>query len=424
MSIRHLRRAPFALAVALMLSLGAAMPAVAQDPEPTVLDRVISRIEALVPGFGAAGTVAVTVIRLDTNQRASLHGDELVKSASVVKPLWVAAALKRRTIEEMAGNAIGALYASSNNAAGRVIDAAGGLDRVNRYARELGLANTVAYEWNFDFNRKSRLYPGPLHGNNTTTTDDLARFWELTAIGWSVQGDERDALLGWSQGFKEEGDGQRIIARLPEAVGEGSSFKMGWLPTGREYVLQEGEVGPNGEQPGETIILDYNSIDIGAGIIRVPGGPTYTIAVAAYDGRSWPAMTGWVEYVSCVVYSTLAADPVDCIRGSDPVAIQERRAVPSGRLEAVGLAPGLVTVSGWAMDPDAWWGPSPVAITIDGVEVGTGSAVPTGIDDLFAPRFYRTLLVDLAPRAHEVCVIAVNDGNGAGTPIGCRTLAV
>ena len=92
---------------------------------------------------------------------------------------------------------------------------------------DLGLNDSMTYEWKFDHDRQSRYYPGPLRGNNTTTTDDLARFWELVATGWALEGEERDALLEWSLGLKEESDAERLIARLPESVGAASSFKMG-----------------------------------------------------------------------------------------------------------------------------------------------------------------------------------------------------
>jgi hypothetical protein len=244
----------------------------------------------------------------------------------------------------------------------------------------------------------------------------------LVAVGWAVGGDERTAFLDWTLGPKEDPEGERLIARLPAAVGAGSSFKMGWLPSGRVYVLQDGEVGPNGEQPGESIVLKENSVIIGAGIIRVPGGPSYVIAVASYDGQNYGAMTSWLEYVSCTVYSVLAVAPTECLRPGDPPRIRERRAVPTGALEDVSVRPGLFTVAGWASDPDAWWSASPVAITIDGVQVATGAAAPTGPDDLFAPRFNRTIVFVGESGQHEVCVVAVNDGDGASTPIGCRTV--
>ena len=417
-------RVVIASSLVIALLAGSTATGSADEPTPPLLDSVFERIEALAPGFADSGNIAVTVIRLDTRQQASFHGEDLFKAASVLKALWVAAALDHGGIAAAEPSARRALWASSNSAGGRAIDAAGGIDSVNGYAMDLGLNDSMTYEWKFDHDRQSRYYPGPLRGNNTTTTDDLARFWELVATGWALEGEERDALLEWSLGLKEESDAERLIARLPESVGAASSFKMGWLPVGRAYELDEDEIGFGGEPGGETVILKGGAVDIGAGIIRVPGGPSYVIAVGAYNGAYWPAMTSWVEYVSCVVYSVLAADPIECGRTRDPAAIRERRAVPTGELEGVSSRPGLLTVSGWAVDPDAWWRSSPVRITVDGVSAAGGLAVPTDVEDLFDPRFSRMFIFEGDPGLHEVCAVAVNDGNGSDTPIGCRLIFI
>ena len=405
------------------LVVGGVVPASAEEPaEPPLLDQVVARLAAMTGDFPGVGKVAFTVIRLDTRQRASLGGDVIMKSASSTKAVWVAAALYRRDVAAVEGIARNALWASSNEAAGQAIDLAGGIDRVNRFAMDLGLADTMAYEWKFGFDRVSRYGPGPLRSNNTTTTDDLARFWELVALGWAVTGYERAPFLDWGSGPKQEVEGDRLVARLPGGVAERSAYKMGWLPAGREYVLQDDEVGPNGEQPGETIILDENSVDIGGGIIRTPDGSAYAIAVGAYDGVNWGSMVSWVEYVSCAVYSVLGAEPLDCVRSWDPPRLRERRSVPTGGFDQVVVRRGRFTVTGWASDPDVWWGPSPVVITIDGMSVASGVAMPTSLEDVLTPPFNRTVLFHGESGPHEVCVVAMNDGHGEDTSLGCRTV--
>lgn len=405
--------------------LAAGSPAVtAKEPGPgegaaTPLQQTIDRLAVLAPEFGSTGLAAITVIRLDTQDSAAFQGADLMKAASVTKAVWVAAALRYAGVDRVSGIAVSALFRSSNESAGLALDIAGGIDRVNRYAHDLGLAETTVYEWGFGRDRRSRLYPGPLRGLNTTTTDDLASFWFMVERHLALQGDERAALLEWTRGPKEELEGQRLIRRLPEEVGAISSFKMGWLPVGRTYELEDDETGWGGEPGGETIVLTGGAVDVGAGIVRVPGGPAFVIAIGAYDGRSWQAMTSWVEYGSCVVYSVIAEDPVDCVRSYDPGRIATRVAVPSGGVTAVVERHGFLTVSGWAMDPDAWWRPTLVGITVDGATVGTFAAIPTGVDDLFAPRFRRTLPYELAPGPHEVCVIARNDGAGSDASLGC-----
>ena len=420
-----LHRGAWALALALVAASsgdGSRVSAANPPSAETLLDRVVARLGEVSPAFDTQGLLAVTVIRFDTPEWASFQGAEQFKSASVVKALWVAAALDHAGVEAAAPIAAASLYGSSNDAAGRAMDIAGGIDAVNEYAHNLGLAETTAYEWLFGRQRRSVDFPGPVRGLNLTTTDDLAGFWAAVGYGLALGPEEGAALLEWTRGPKDSGEGSRLIARLPAEVGENASFKMGWLPVGREYELQDDETGWGGEPPGTVVTFDRGAIDAGAGIVTTPDGASYAIAVASYDGRLWKFMTGWVEYVSCVVYSVVAEDPIDCVRGQDPLAIRERRAVPSGELQTVLTRTGFVRVAGWAVDPDAWWQPTRVAITFDGVVVAQASARPTGGEDLFAPRFAREFPFEGGE--HEVCAVALNDGNGEDTPIGCHTISL
>lgn len=418
--------ARLALAAAFLLTLTAAAPARASDDDlrPDPLGEVIARLETLLPAFGSTGVTAISVTRFDTASSASLRGSQLFKAASVIKPIWVAAALDHVGVDGVVNLGHAALYASSDSAAGYAIDVAGGLDRVNRWAVDRGLSDTITYEWRFDRDRRSRLYPGPLRGLNTTTTDDLVDFWELVYRRWVLSREGRAAFLEWTTGHKSSVEGDRLVARLPEDVAAASAFKMGWLPVGREYELHDDEGGLGGGEPGDVIIFEAGAVDIGAGLIRVPGGPAYAIAIATFNGTSWPAMTSWLEYASCAVHAALAHDPADCTRTRDPSGIRNRVTAPAGRLEMVRSHHGFLTVGGWAADPDAWWRPSLVAITVDGARVGTVAAIPTGLQDLARPRFQRTLPFEASAGEREVCAIGLNDGSGADTPLGCVTVEV
>jgi hypothetical protein len=83
----------------------------------TLLDRVVARLGEVAPAFDTQGLLAVTVIRFDTPEWASFQGAEQFKSASVVKALWVAAALDHAGVEA-GSDRRGLLYGSSNDAAG------------------------------------------------------------------------------------------------------------------------------------------------------------------------------------------------------------------------------------------------------------------------------------------------------------------
>lgn len=405
------------------MEVGNPEPVAADLSADTLLDRVVARLGELSPHYETRGVLAISVVRLDRPEWASFRGSEQYKSASVVKAVWVAAALDTVGIEPVAPLAPTTLVNSSNESAGRVIDRAGGIDVVNDWAHTLGMEQTTAYEWEFaGVERRSAAYPGPLRGNNVTTTDDLAGFWAAVAYGYALGSDEAAAFREWTRGPRASTEGNRLIARLPAAVGELTSLKGGWLQIGREYTLDDGETGWGGEPSGTVVTFVRGAVSTAAGIVTTPNGVAYAIAIAAYDGNSWVRMTSWVEYTSCIVYSVTAHDPIDCVRNGDPPAVRQRVAEPAGSIEQVTVGAASIVVEGWAADPDAWWNPTRVLVTFDGVGVGMASAVPTGQNDLFAPRFRREIPYEGG--THEICVVALNDGAGEDTPIGCVMVSI
>jgi hypothetical protein len=404
-------------------------------PEPGTLATVVDRLVEMVPLFTTGSVLSVSVIRLDTLERTSYNGGEIVKSASAVKALWMAAALANAGIDASARYAERALWASSDLSAGNTIDVAGGIDEVNRYVHNLGFVNTTVYEWSFGRYRRSRLGPGPLNWNNTTTSDDLAGFWQKVAYGHALGWAETVAFLEWTRGIKEDPDGNRLVARLPADVADASSWKMGWLPVGRNYTLGPGEVWPGGLGEGDTIQLFGGSVILGGGIIRLPieKGHSYAIGVAAYEGRNWRGMTSWVEYASCIVYSVMSGDPTPCSNPRDQYDIANHTSPPAGEVTSIGYDHGFLTFEGWAADPDAWWQPTRVRVTLDGVPVGTVQAVPHNAEELLrppidslelnSPRFDK-FEVGIDPGLYEVCAIAINDGFGDSTLVGCHQVLV
>lgn len=404
-------------------SLGVAAPGSAASGE--VLQQVVDRLGSMAPLFDSYpdAVLAISVTRLDTGERASFRGEERLGPASAVKAVWVLAAIEHSGVSAVEPIVRDAVYYSDDVAAGTAIDLAGGLDAINGYIRGLGMADTDFYEWNFprEHVRRSSTYPGPMRGRNLTTTDDLVTFWRLVAEGGVLDPVQRARFLEWVTGLKAGGDANRIVARLPAEVRAAAAFKSGWLPLGREWQLPD---TPDGK-PGETIILEARGVAVGAGIMSVPGGPDYVIAVAAFDGRSWGGMTAWTEYASCVVFSVIAEQRTDCSRPSDPDAIARHLAPPSGELLSVVSRSGFLVVDGWASDPDAWMTPTLVRFTVDGVRFGgMVPATPREAAQVFRPRFHATLLEEPAPGVHEVCAQALDDGGGDPVAIGCHSVMV
>jgi len=415
------RRLAWAVALAVTTSLVVTLPAAAGDG---TIQQTLDRLGALAPSFDAypEAVLAITVTRLDTGETASWRGDELFGPASAVKAVWILSAIDQLGVAAVAPIEHDAIYYSDDIAAGTAIDLAGGLDAINSFIRGLGMNDTDFYEWNYprEHVRRSSTYPGPMRGRNLTTTDDLVTFWRLVADGLVLDSPERATFIEWTTGLKAGGDANRIVSRLPAEVAASAAYKSGWLPLGREWQLPD---TPDG--PGEIIILEGRGVSTGAGIITVPDGPSYVIAVAAFDGRSWGGMTSWTEYASCVVYSVIAETPRTCARPGDPQAIALHAAAPAGALTGAWSRYGFLVVDGWAADPDAWWSSTLVRVTVDGVSFGgIVPATPGNAAHLARPSFRRMLLAEMTPGTHQVCATARNDGGGAPVPIGCRMVTV
>ena len=100
---------------------------------------------------------------------------------------------------------------------------------------------------------------------------------------------------------------------------------------------------------------------------------------------------------------------------------------PVGSIDVVApVEPGRLRIAGWALDPDTT-APISVHVYIDGV----GQAITADLSrpDVAAAygkgdRHGFDLTVDVAPGRHEVCVYAINVGDGGNVSLGCRTAEV
>jgi GH25 family lysozyme M1 (1,4-beta-N-acetylmuramidase) len=100
---------------------------------------------------------------------------------------------------------------------------------------------------------------------------------------------------------------------------------------------------------------------------------------------------------------------------------------PFGSLDGASLAPGALTVTGWAIDPDTVgsvnvhlyvddrWGGS---VTANGSRPDVGAAYPG-----FGSNHGFQATIPVGPGAHKVCAFAINTGPGTTNPLlGCRTV--
>jgi hypothetical protein len=101
---------------------------------------------------------------------------------------------------------------------------------------------------------------------------------------------------------------------------------------------------------------------------------------------------------------------------------------PFGYLDAVRPAPGGLTVSGWAIDPDTT-APIEVHTYIDGRGAGVTVAGQNRADigaafPLYGPNHGYAATYGATPGTHSVCTYAINVGAGTNTLLECKSVVV
>ena len=392
----------------------------AQVP-PTRLQRVVSRLGEEANSFDRSAIIGISVVRLDTREEATYQGDRWLKAASGLKQTWLAAAIRRAGIEAVEPLAVQVFGRSSNEAGGRVIGLAGGLDAVNSFTSGLGMRGTLVVEWTAGGEWQAAEYPGPHPALNFTTTDDLAAFWRLVYEGWVFGRDDTSAFLDWGRMERARGYPSGLLTRLPEDVWDRVSFKMGWLPPGRTAV---------DEESGEVVEVDALDTLIASGVIELPGGEAYVVAIGSFGGDSWRGKVAFVAYAACRIHETITGEDLLCDRPGDPYRVRADTDLPMGGLDSVTGNAWFLEVRGWAADPDDLSHPILVRFTVDGFWTGAdraGDRTSWGGDAYVVDSghgYRRTLLVELTPGPHEICAVALNDGEGRDTGIGCRIVVI
>ena len=240
----------------------------------------------------------------------TLHGYEAAEtriSASAVKPLWAAAALEAAGVEAVGPLAYNALILSDNYAGGRMIDLAGGVDAVNAWTWNVArLSDTRLEAWRFDDpNRVAENFRPENPLGNRTTMADLALFFVRLYKGEILEPDEAAALQQWlldtshSLTSSKDLDGV-LLDRLPPQVAESSLHKAGWLR-------------PN------CCPAEYRQM-IDAGVIVLPDGSWYALAILSARGEFYDLTNQWVALAACRIYAFVAEDlELVCEREGDGV---------------------------------------------------------------------------------------------------------
>ena len=269
----------------------------ARGLDPCGLAAELERLVQTARDWDGRAETAVAVI-LSDGSRHGVAADQRVSSASAVKPLWAAAAIHTAGLEKVVPLWHRALVLSDNHAAGALIDLAGGVDAVNGWVGEVaGLELTHLSSWSFGRTRVSHLGRGPTR----TTVGELAQFYTLLHQGRLLGAAETEQLKDWLRQTPRRRtyvDGA-LLERLPESTAAAALHKTGWLPPGWG--------------PDLRVVID-------AGLVLVPDGDWFAMALSSGNGAHYDRSIAWVELAACRIY-TLVADDLDhdCRRSGDPV---------------------------------------------------------------------------------------------------------
>ena len=409
---------------ALALTAIPARPERAEAAPPGDVQSLLNQLSAAAAGWGVKLT-GISLEDLRGGRRWAVNGEQAMSFLSSAKLPWAVMAAATSGAGAVEPYAYPVFANSDNDAAGRLIDLAGGIERVNRYwYPTLGMTGSCDQRWNSGATRE---YSGQCgyaanpvfdlaHGHtfyNYNTADDmttlLGRLWRGQVPGLDAGG--RARVLEWSTwpvaAWAPDGDGT-ITGYLPPWTWPDVHHKIGWY---FDPFLAASDIG----------------------IVDVPS-TTYALAIAAYGGQSSAAQADFLSWASCEVYRTFSGDGgwncstrsydagpgrLDLDVAWAPAGTSTWRPIPSGRTSAV-------VTHATAIDVRVTVGPA----GLGGDEVTVHSTAP-GCDRTLAvtqpgaPLSYVCQLVvsGTTPSAQRWTAVASSDGatgasNSAGALLG------
>jgi beta-lactamase class A len=248
------------------------------------LAEVVNGLAGEAPSVSPGTELGIAVMNLSTGESAGAGDDVRHVSASSAKVMWVAAAMHAGAGVSDIGRPI--FESSDNFLAGTAIDRAGGIDAVNDfYWNVVGMDHSITANWSFGRPRHAT-EQGLLGGDNYFTPKNVITFLSRLDAGELV-GDRTDELRGLMRLSPRAGFGGWIGTLLPQAARAGVMHKAGWLP------------------PPE--FAEYSTLN-DVGIVQVPGGERYAIALLARHGVDFGVQGRFVERASCVIYRLISGD--------------------------------------------------------------------------------------------------------------------
>lgn len=247
----------------------------------SLAERVVADVEVLT-----GGELALAIVDLSSNRRASVHGDALHISASSAKAFWTASALHAVGVDAVRAHAEPVFEFSDNLEAGAIIDLVGP-NLLNEWLwNHANMADTALTSWSFGKTRIADNSPRRLGNNNYTTANDAVHFLEVLANGSLLGNAESAALLSWMQTSPRQGFGGWAGAGLSESARSTYHHKAGWLP------------------PGCCASNPNSLLDIG---IVLDNDTHYAYAFLLRAGE-WAAQEGAMPVIACRVHHAMRGE--------------------------------------------------------------------------------------------------------------------
>jgi beta-lactamase class A len=270
---------------------GGAPPAATPSPD---VDAVLAAAADAASQLGI-DLLAATVVYLDSGGSWSSNGERRMSFMSAAKFAWVAMATAEAGVEAAEAAAVAVFARSDNDAAGELIDLAGGIDALNgsRYPA-LGMVDSCNQYWYWrsadppcevldgePFSTYGDAFTGYSTSNDLATF--LVRLWQGEVDG--LDAEAREAVLAWATLSPDELDG------------EGDGTFTGYLPPAQQA---------HAHHKSGYYFDPYRSA-AAVGIVAAPSA-TYVLTMAAYGGERPADQQHVLAALSCRTYTELAGD--------------------------------------------------------------------------------------------------------------------
>ncbi len=301
---RNNRRAWLAAGLAVVLTVampswagGGLSSASALSSQSAAISSAVARAAEVALPWGMDG-VGISVRNLGTGETYSSNADAAMVSASMVKWIWLAAAMRNGAdVSDLTGPIF---EESDNSAAGEAIDRAGGVAAVNTFYWDVvGMSHSSQVaSWSVDI---ERVDPS-ISGTNEITAADASLFLDKLYHNQLLSPDLTHWLIGEAQRSPDRMAGSdcdlcaEFNDRLPDAVAAAAASKGGWLDD-----------------------IGYNHV---MGIISVPGHDPLAVVVVGHTSGDFAQATKYEPFVVCEIYrAAFSDDSADCGRAGDPSSL-------------------------------------------------------------------------------------------------------